>query len=178
MSDAATMREAFIGLGANLSWCRHGPVNTIHDAITKLSALGEVRARSAMWRSPAWPDPSRPEYVNAVVRLRTKLGPLELLTSLQALEASFGRARSVKNADRTLDLDVIDYAGRVESAAGGLNLPHPSANERAFVLLPLQEIAPLWRCPRSGRPISDLIEELPVEARAATSRINPVRSSG
>lgn len=177
MSDAATMREAFIGLGANLSWRRHGPVNTIHAVITKLDALGRVRARSALWRSPAWPDPSRPEYVNAVARLRTALGPQELVIALQALETEFGRARTQKNADRTLDLDIIDYAGRVESGAGGLSLPHPRAIERAFVLLPLQEVAPHWTCPRTRRPIAELIEALPADARAATCRIAPARGS-
>jgi 2-amino-4-hydroxy-6-hydroxymethyldihydropteridine diphosphokinase len=97
--------------------------------------------------------------VNAVARLKTNLSPAELLHLLHQVEAKFGRVRGEKNAPRTLDLDLIDYDGRIEE--GEVDLPHPRVATRAFVLMPLREVAPNWRHPVSGRAVSDLIAALP-----------------
>jgi 2-amino-4-hydroxy-6-hydroxymethyldihydropteridine diphosphokinase len=98
--------------------------------------------------------------VNGVIEVATDLGPQALLALLQRLEAAAGRVRSVANAARPLDLDIIAYGDRVETAADPL-LPHPRMELRAFVLLPLQAIAPRWRHPASGRSVADLIAHLP-----------------
>lgn len=165
----------YIALGANLSNGPHTPRETLAAALDALSEAG-VRpvARSSDWSSPAWPDPSDPPYVNAVARVESDLAPRALLDLLHRVEARFGRERSIRNAPRTLDLDLLDHQGRVERGVGGLELPHPRATQRAFVLLPLQEIAPDWRDPASGRPIADLVEALPRADRDAMSKLQTV----
>ena len=87
------------------------------------------------------------------------------METLHGIEAVFGRSRGAANAPRTLDLDLIDYNGRIED--GALVLPHPRAAVRGFVLLPLADVAPDWRHPVSGRPVQDLIAALPEGERAA-----------
>jgi 2-amino-4-hydroxy-6-hydroxymethyldihydropteridine diphosphokinase len=115
--------------------------------------------RSGFYRSDAWPDPNDPAFVNAVAAVETELAPAALLAVLHKLEAAFGRRRSAPNAPRTLDLDLLDYHGRVEE--GPPMLPHPRMDTRVFVLFPLREIAPLWRHPVSGQTVSELIAQLP-----------------
>jgi 2-amino-4-hydroxy-6-hydroxymethyldihydropteridine diphosphokinase len=164
----------YIALGGNLPSAGRTPRETLAAALETLSAAGvQVRARSSDWSSPAWPDPSEPAYVNAVAQVATELPPRELLDLLHRVEAEFGRQRSVRNAPRPLDLDLIDYAGRVESASGGPELPHPRACGRAFVLLPLAEIAPDWTDPVSGCSISQLVAALPKADRDATCKLQP-----
>jgi 2-amino-4-hydroxy-6-hydroxymethyldihydropteridine diphosphokinase len=107
----------------------------------------------------------QPWFINGVVRVETNLQPLELLKLLQKIELQFGRRRGVRNEARTLDLDIIDYDGRVEETSG-LVLPHPRMHERGFVLLPLAEIAPGWRHPRLGETVSALISALPTSQKA------------
>ena len=119
---------------------------------------------SHLYRTPAWPNRDDPEFVNAVARLTTPLGPKELLAVLHAVEMSFGRKRSNKNAPRTLDLDILDYDGRVEQ--GPPELPHPRMADRSFVLVPLRDIVPSWRHPVSGASLDDLIAALGQEADA------------
>jgi 2-amino-4-hydroxy-6-hydroxymethyldihydropteridine diphosphokinase len=88
-----------------------------------------------------------------------------LLKALHDIEAEFGRIREKQNAPRTLDLDLLDYDGRIE--AGPPELPHPRLIERAFVLLPLRDVAPDWRHPATGLPVSHLITAIPAADRAA-----------
>ena len=129
-----------------------------------------VAARSSLWRTPAWPDPSEPPYVNASARIETSLSPEALLETLHRLEQQFGRDRRGANRARTIDLDIIDYAGRVERS-DSISLPHPRAVQRAFVLLPLQDVAPDWRDPVSQSEIRDLIGQLPDHEVSACQRI-------
>ena len=166
---------AFIGLGSNLGAGGTTPAELVRQASVALGALGHVTARSRSWSSPAWPDARRPRYVNAAARLQTDMGPEELLTALHDLEASWGRTRTARWADRTLDLDLLDYCGMVRAAQddSALALPHPRLHTRAFVLLPLREIAPEWRHPATGRSITALIDALPTESVAETHPIPP-----
>lgn len=93
---------------------------------------------------------------------------------LHGLEAFFGRARSVRNAPRTLDLDLIDHGGQIRAGGEGeLVLPHPRAHMRAFVLLPLKEIAPRWRHPASGERIDRLVAALPWSDRQSARPSGP-----
>jgi 2-amino-4-hydroxy-6-hydroxymethyldihydropteridine diphosphokinase len=137
MTPAAGER-VFVGLGANLGDARA----TLAAA---LQALGEhpaitVVAQSSLYRSVPV-DAGGPDYINAVAELRTGLSPLQLLHVLQALETQHGRQHPYVNAPRTLDLDLLLFGQQVFEHAE-LTLPHPRLHLRAFVLVPLAQIAP------------------------------------
>lgn len=129
---------AFVGLGANLGDARRA----LEDALQGLARIPQTRlVRSSRIYRSAPVDAGGPDYLNAVAQLETGLTAPELLAGLQQLEQAAGRERPYRNAPRTLDLDLLLYgAGRIESAA--LTVPHPRLRERAFVLLPLRELAP------------------------------------
>jgi 2-amino-4-hydroxy-6-hydroxymethyldihydropteridine diphosphokinase len=152
-----------IGLGANLPSPQHGaPKATLLAALERFEALGlHVSARSRWYESEPVPKSDQPLYVNAVVRVATKLAPAPLLTLLQQIEKEFGRVRGARNAPRSIDLDIIAYGDRVAQGDAVPLLPHPRMHERAFVLLPLQEIAPRWYHPYLGRKVDELIRRLP-----------------
>ena len=118
----------------------------------------QIRKISSFRQTDAWPDPSDPPFINAVAEIETDLQPVALLGLLHELETSFGRKRSVPNAPRSLDLDLIDYRGRVMQ--GALDLPHPRMAVRRFVLEPLAEVAPGWRHPVTGLSVEALLAAL------------------
>ena len=135
MRDAVT---AYIGVGANLG----DAAQAVREAISHIGALPQttLARRSSLYRT-APIDAAGPDYVNAVAEIATRLSAPQLLAHLQRLERKAGRQRPYRNAPRTLDLDLLLFgAGRIESAA--LIVPHPRMRERAFVLVPLAEIAP------------------------------------
>jgi len=129
---------AFVGLGANLG----DAVAALRQALAGLAALPGTRLvrSSRLWRS-APVDAGGPDYVNAVAQLETTLDAPLLLRALQSLEQAAGRERPYRNAPRTLDLDLLLY-GSARIASAALTVPHPRLRERAFVLLPLAELAP------------------------------------
>ncbi len=133
--------RAWIGIGANIG---DDPVVTVESAIAALGKQPHCRleAQSSLYRTApvgTADDAGQPDYINAVVRIETALGPTLLLETLLAIEKSFGRTRSVQNAPRTLDLDLLIYAERIINQSG-LQVPHPRMHTRAFVLIPLAEI--------------------------------------
>ena len=130
--------QAFVAIGANLGDAR----GTVERAIADLASLPNtcVTARSSLYRT-APVDATGPDFINAVVQLETALDPHALLAELHRLEAVAGRERPYRNAPRTLDLDLLRHGDAVMESET-LALPHPRMNERAFVLLPLAEIAP------------------------------------
>ena len=125
-----------------------------------------VLATSNFYESRAWPDPRDPSFINAVAQVEARRTPRELLALMREVEIMFGRTIAQRNAPRTLDLDLLDYHGLVE--AGPPILPHPRLRERAFVLVPLLDVAPGWRHPVSGLSASTLIAALPREAAPLT----------
>lgn len=130
--------EAFIGLGANLG----NAEQTLRDAAQAIGELPETRVirRSSLYRT-APQQATGPDFVNAVLCVDTALAAPTLLDGLQMLENRFGRERPYRNAPRTLDLDLLLYGGgRILSPR--LSIPHPRMAQRAFVLVPLAEIAP------------------------------------
>ncbi len=151
------MPLAAIGLGSNLG----EPVQNIESALTALSALGRLEARSGLYRSAPWGELAQPEFVNAVALLATALLPRELLVQLKELEAELGRVASYRWGPRAIDLDILTY-GDLRIDEPGLTLPHPRLFERAFALAPLAEVAPEFGA---------AFEALPEADRASVQRI-------
>ena len=145
---------AYIGLGSNLQ----DPHEQLRRAFADLEGLPDthVVAKSSLYRSapigcPRLPDmTSQPDFVNAVAKISTALKPQELLKALLDIEHQHGRERSVRNAPRTLDLDVLLY-DEVQLHEHGLTIPHPQMHLRAFVLQPLLEISPDVSIPGVGQ---------------------------
>jgi 2-amino-4-hydroxy-6-hydroxymethyldihydropteridine diphosphokinase len=155
-----------IALGSNLSSHAGDPAATLRAALAYLGDHGVAPVKvSTFYRTPAWPDPRDPEFTNAVAHVKTELSPQKLIALLHETEAMFGRVRSERNAPRTLDLDLLDYDGRVQR--GPPVLPHPRMAARAFVLVPLKDAAPDWHHPVSGKSVNDLLEAIPAQDRAA-----------
>jgi 2-amino-4-hydroxy-6-hydroxymethyldihydropteridine diphosphokinase len=156
----------FIGAGANLSHPVHGgPRPTLEAAFAELGRRGVSVVRVSPWyRTAPVPASDQPWYVNAVAEVVTKMAPDRLLAVLHEVEQAFGRVRTVANAARMIDLDLLDFRGK--TAAGGPGqaiLPHPRMTARAFVLRPLADLAPAWRHPASGTPIQALLAALPAD---------------
>jgi 2-amino-4-hydroxy-6-hydroxymethyldihydropteridine diphosphokinase len=150
--------RVFIGLGANLGKAQV----TVRQAISELSSLPKtrlVRASSLYVSEPI--DAHGDDFINAVVEISTSLIPEELLTALTTIERHFGRTRSHRNAPRSLDLDLLLY-GQLTVNTTTLQIPHPRMTERAFVLIPLIEIAPDVTIPSKGlahRFLSDVVHQ-------------------
>ncbi|MEN0652080.1 MULTISPECIES: 2-amino-4-hydroxy-6-hydroxymethyldihydropteridine diphosphokinase [Hyphobacterium] len=164
--------RALIALGGNLPWQDIAPELLLPKVFDALDG-DEIRvlARSSLWRTPAWPDPSAPAYVNAAAAIETIMNAEALLQRLHAIEWEFGRVRGEgRNQSRTLDLDIVDFGGQ-QIDMPDLTLPHPRAASRAFVLLPLQEVAPDWCDPVSRQEIGALIAALPDSDVSACVRI-------
>jgi 2-amino-4-hydroxy-6-hydroxymethyldihydropteridine diphosphokinase len=158
---------AYIALGSNLG----RPLAQLRFALMKLRELGEVSARSSLYKSPAQGGPAgQPDYLNAVVTLAPFPAyhePLKLLGALLAVEREAGRVRRIRWEARTLDLDLLALGERVVESPN-LTLPHPRMMERAFVLAPLCEIAPSWRHPRDARRACDALATLDTSALERT----------
>jgi 2-amino-4-hydroxy-6-hydroxymethyldihydropteridine diphosphokinase len=152
----------FVGIGSNLAAPGYSsPQNTAEAALAAFPGISAALcARSSWYASEPVPASDQPWFINAVVEIGTELPAPELLARLLALEIRFGRERSVRDAARTLDLDLLDYDG-FRCSTPDLVLPHPRLHERRFVLLPLQEIAPQWRHPRRGLTAAELLARLP-----------------
>jgi 2-amino-4-hydroxy-6-hydroxymethyldihydropteridine diphosphokinase len=155
----------FIAIGSNLATPSGPPRATCEAALAALADEGVVVRRRSRWYESAPEPPSdQPWYVNGVAEVETELSPAALLAALHRIEAAFGRpspGERVRNAARGLDLDLLCYDGWVENSPGGPVLPHPRMTARAFVLLPLRELAPDWRHPVTGQGIEALIAALP-----------------
>jgi 2-amino-4-hydroxy-6-hydroxymethyldihydropteridine diphosphokinase len=142
-----TAVRAFIGLGANLG----EPEDQVRRGIEALGGLPRTRlvSASSLYRSAPVGYANQPDFVNAVAKIETELGPRALLEELLKIELRFGRARTFPNAPRILDLDLLLYGDQI-IAEPGLTVPHPRIHERAFVLAPLAEIAPDMVVPARG----------------------------
>jgi len=155
----------FVAIGANLPGLDgSSPYAVCARAITEIAALPYVErvVRSRFFSSAPIPAGDQPRYLNAVLRLHGTVTPERLLADLQAIETRFGRVRSVANAPRILDLDIVDSEGARRDKPDPI-LPHPRAHLRAFVLLPLRDVAPAWVHPGLAQSIGSLIASLPAQ---------------
>jgi len=151
------MEQVYVGLGSNLA----DPRAQVERALRALAALPHTRLvqRSRLYRSVPWGRADQAEFVNAVVALQTELTPRELLEALLAIERAAGRARDATRwGPRVLDLDILVFGDRLIDEPG-LHVPHPHLRERAFVLLPLAEMAPDLIVPGHGR-VDDLARRI------------------
>jgi 2-amino-4-hydroxy-6-hydroxymethyldihydropteridine diphosphokinase len=149
------MSTAYIALGANLG----DRFATIQAAIDRIRELGTVPTISSFYETDPVGYLDQPSFVNAVLELQTELGPLELLYRLLGIEADLGRVRTFANAPRAIDLDLLLFASVIMESER-LTLPHPRMLDRAFVMVPLAEIAPDFVHPATGRSMSDHLDSL------------------
>lgn len=155
--DSRHWVPAYVALGSNLD----EPRGQVERALAELAGLPGSRlvARSSLYRTRPFGPVAQPDFVNAVAGLLTTLEPAELLAALQAIEQRLGRERTaVRWGPRRIDLDLLVQGG-ARSAEPGLQLPHPGLAERAFVLVPLAEIAPELEVPGVGR-VRELLARL------------------
>lgn len=191
MVSAQKDRIALVALGGNLPLSAGDSSVILRAALAELVGRGlELRAVSRFFRTPAFPPGAGPDYVNAAAALRTALPPKALLEALHEIEAGLGRVRDQRWGARTLDLDLLamddmvlpDAATQAEwrgleperqrvQAPDHLILPHPRLQDRAFVLVPLAEIAPQWRHPATGQSVAAMLAARPAADKAA---IRPV----
>nr|WP_281502780.1 2-amino-4-hydroxy-6-hydroxymethyldihydropteridine diphosphokinase [Aliiroseovarius sp. F47248L] len=178
-----------VSLGSNATSRRRESANIIHDAVEHLAARKfRITSVSRYYSTPCFPAGAGPDFVNAAVGIDTDLSPNDLLSALHQIEAKFGRERPSRWAPRTLDLDLIAYGDQIlpnESvlthwmslqlaeqkvlAPEQLILPHPRMHERAFVLIPLADIAPDWCHPLIGKTVKEMVDDLPDEEKKGVS---------
>lgn len=158
----------FLGLGGNLDCETHGsPRRTCGAALELLSEKGvRLVSHSRWYESAPVPVSDQPWFINGVVSVETALEPVDLVQTVLAVESELGRRRSVPNAARTIDIDVLTFGDEIiEMAAGDggadVTIPHPRMHTRAFVILPLSDVAPHWRHPVTDQTIDELKRALP-----------------
>jgi 2-amino-4-hydroxy-6-hydroxymethyldihydropteridine diphosphokinase len=158
---AAEPVTAFIGAGANLGFARDAVLNALSD-LSRMPST-EFIAASSLYRS-APIDAEGPDFINAVAEIATTMTAPELLAALQGIETRYGRVRTTRNAPRTLDLDLLLYGDGI-IATPDLIVPHPRLHQRAFVLLPLIELAGAIVVPGKGpaRILAEAVVEQRVE---------------
>jgi 2-amino-4-hydroxy-6-hydroxymethyldihydropteridine diphosphokinase len=159
---------AYVGLGANLG----EPRRQLRMALARLQASEEVEVRrvSAFYRNPPLGPQDQPWYINAVAEVRTRLAPEDLFRVLRLIERALGRVRGEHWGPRVIDLDLLLYDGEI-MAAPELVVPHPEMHRRAFVLVPLAEIAPDAWHPVLQKRAADLLAELD---RAHREALQPI----
>ncbi len=145
----------YLSLGTNLG----DRLLNLQRALTALPPGVNVCAESPVYETLPWGVTAQPAFLNMVIRGRTRLAPLELLHFLKLLELELGRVPSYRYGPRLIDIDILFYARRVLDLPG-LSIPHPRLSERAFVLVPLHDLAPRLRHPRLGSTVTALLKAL------------------
>ena len=171
------MHTAYIALGANLPSPVGPPAATLAAAVQRLGSLGNVQQQSSLYITEPVGFADQPRFLNAVVALETALGARALLNKLLSIEKEFGRDRTagIPNGPRTLDLDILMSDG-LELNEPDLELPHPRMSERAFVLVPLAEIAPHLLIPGSGKTVAELLHSLQTTRKGDVDAVVPIEN--
>jgi GTP cyclohydrolase IV len=161
----ARATRAYLGLGSNVGDRRAH----LENALAEISRLAPLRKVSSFYRTEPVGFRDQPDFWNAVVEVEWKGSARTLLSAAREVERRVGRTPSFVNGPREIDVDLLDFGGRVRDADDPV-LPHPRLNGRRFALAPLAEINPAWRDPRTGKDIADLLEELPASPRVRKIR--------
>jgi 2-amino-4-hydroxy-6-hydroxymethyldihydropteridine diphosphokinase len=171
------MRTAYIALGSNLASPAGSPEITLASAASRLQSLGPLRSRSSLYSTEPVGYIDQPRFLNAVIALDTVLAPRNLLQSLLDIEKGYGRDRSpgIANGPRTLDLDIL-LLGDLQVSDPGLQIPHPRLADRAFVLIPLNEIAPEIIVPGHQRTVAELLQTLLNKSKGEADAVVQVQS--
>jgi 2-amino-4-hydroxy-6-hydroxymethyldihydropteridine diphosphokinase len=171
------MHTAYIALGGNLDSSAGPPISTLSRAADRLQSLGQVTRRSSLYSTAPVGFAGQPRFVNAVIALETEFEPRTLLGKLLAIEREFGRNRTaeIPNGPRTLDLDLL-LLDNLEITEPGLELPHPRMSGRAFVLVPLHEIAPQLTIPGQEKTVAELLKSLKNECKDDADAVVRVES--
>ncbi len=173
------MQTAFVAIGTNQGDLAAN-IQTAIDLIKEIPDT-EVQVQSSYkeYAPEEGGASGQPDYRNGVIRIRTELGPLDLLHKLQVIERRMGRASKGDGASRPIDLDILSYGQEVIIHGKTLTVPHPRLTSRLFVLEPLAEIAPDWIDPKSGRTAAELLADLKAAAlTAAGAHEDPSIDSG
>jgi dihydroneopterin aldolase / 2-amino-4-hydroxy-6-hydroxymethyldihydropteridine diphosphokinase len=145
----------YLGLGSNLG----ERATNLEESLEKIAELASVEKKSGIYETEPWGLKEQPNFLNQVVKVKTRLEPLELLSSLKDIERTMGRKKSVKFGPRVIDLDILFYDDVIMKTET-LTIPHPLMTKRAFVLVPLNEIAPNHLHPVEGKKIRELCERI------------------
>ncbi|MEM7543935.1 MAG: 2-amino-4-hydroxy-6-hydroxymethyldihydropteridine diphosphokinase [Pseudomonadota bacterium] len=191
--NALQTTTILVALGANQPSVSGQPRDTLERAITLLESEGIIlAARSSWYRTPAYPAGSGPDFVNGVISLDTDMPPLRILALLHRIETMLGRVRGKRWGPRICDLDLLAHGAHAfperatverlmeigpavaaaSPAPSEMIVPHPRLHERAFVLVPLCEIAPAWVHPISGQTATELLTALPAAAVNEIERLD------
>ena len=150
------LAHSAIALGSNLGDSQL----ILEGALSTIAATPQIRLQAcSCWYQTKAIGPPQPDYINGCALLQVNISPQQLLETLLSIETSFGRVRSQRWAARSLDLDLLLYDDLIIDTPT-LTIPHPRMRERAFVLVPLAEIAPQWVEPISGRAIAELVKDV------------------
>ena len=194
-----TAKHALVAFGSNLDFGDFLPQQAIIGAVAALAAAGlAVDRLSDLYQTPCFPPGAGPDYVNAAARipLRHSATAADVLAVLHQIESQFGRERVQRWGMRTLDIDLLALGDSVlpdldtfqhwhdlpadqqrDATPDRLILPHPRLQDRAFVLVPLADVAPDWRHPVLGKTIAQMLAALPIADRAQVIAIKPLASS-
>lgn len=156
----------YLALGSNLG----DRLENLHRVIEELPPLATAIAESNIYETPPWGFEEQPSFYNQVILINTHLAPKKLLLSLKELEVNLGRQPTFRNGPRLIDIDILLYDNLILSSPG-LTIPHPRMHERAFVLVPLADLAPDLRHPVLRSSIRELL------AQVDTSQIKLVKST-
>ena len=165
-----------LGLGSNLSSSYGDRFNNINLAMEYLEGYGiKILKKSSFYETLSYPNKKNPKFINIVILVATHLSPVDLMSVLIFIEEKLERKRDKKNDPRTCDIDIIDYNGQIldfNYKELNLTLPHDKLLYRNFVLIPLHEIIPEWRHPKTKESIEVLINKLPNDDKNSILKVN------
>ena len=165
-----------LGLGSNLSSSYGDRFNNINLAMEYLGDYGiKILKKSSFYETLSYPNKKNPKFINIVILVKTQLSPVDLMSVLIFIEEKLERKRDKKNDPRTCDIDIIDHNGQIldfNYKELNLTLPHDKLLYRNFVLIPLHEIIPEWRHPKTKESIEVLINKLPNDDKNSILKVN------